>query len=143
MPYFIGLSLQRLQAVGILQDLRFIVASLFLAAFLGAYVHFLPLHKKLWTKTKYVMPAGPRGWPIVGSLIPWLRARKGGTMVPWVRMILPHPQFRSSKLTSQTANRTIQTRRNDNPLYGLQNLGPPQHPSSSQRDPLQASISHP
>ncbi|KAI1374034.1 cytochrome P450 2C31 [Hypoxylon crocopeplum] len=38
----------------------------------------------LFSDRRYVMPPGPQGHLIVGSLLPWLRARSNGTVVPWL-----------------------------------------------------------
>jgi hypothetical protein len=50
------------------------------------YTSNLPPHKKGFLRRKnYAMPPGPRGSPLLGSLLDWLHARNNGTMVPWVR----------------------------------------------------------
>jgi len=51
-----------------------------------SYLWILPPHvRKLHLGRRYVVPPGPSGRPVVGSLPAWLRARNGGKMVPWVR----------------------------------------------------------
>lgn len=50
-----------------------------------AFILLLPPHRKgLLRGRRYVMPPGPSGRPIVGNLLQWLKARNGGTMVPWL-----------------------------------------------------------
>lgn len=52
---------------------------------LGIILVLLPPHKQGFLRgKKFSMPPGPPAYPVVGTLLPWLRARNGGTMVPWV-----------------------------------------------------------
>lgn len=45
----------------------------------------LPPHKRgIFRGQIYKMPPGPPGKVVLGNLLPWLRARSGGALVPWV-----------------------------------------------------------
>ncbi|KAI0973638.1 cytochrome P450 [Xylaria arbuscula] len=37
------------------------------------------------TGGRFVLPPGPEGSPLLGSLLPWLKARSSGRLVPWLQ----------------------------------------------------------
>ncbi|KAI2626809.1 cytochrome P450 [Xylaria nigripes] len=44
----------------------------------------LPPHLRFGLGKKYVLPKGPEGSPLFGSLLSWLKARNSGRMAPWL-----------------------------------------------------------
>ncbi|KAI0404424.1 cytochrome P450 [Xylaria palmicola] len=58
---------------------------LLLVLVLVVRISLLPPHQRfrLFGK-KYVLPPGPKGSPLLGSLLPWLKARSSGALVPWL-----------------------------------------------------------
>ncbi|KAK3316401.1 cytochrome P450 [Apodospora peruviana] len=64
-----------------------ILVSSCLCLVVAAYIQFLPPHKRgniFFGRGRYNLPPGPADQPLVGSLLPWLRARNGGQWVPWL-----------------------------------------------------------
>ncbi|KAI0120265.1 cytochrome P450 2C31 [Hypoxylon sp. NC0597] len=54
-------------------------------SFLAAYVILLPPHKKgVLLGKRYLMPPGPQGRPVVGSLLQWLQVRSRGNLGTWL-----------------------------------------------------------
>ncbi|KAI0478021.1 cytochrome P450 [Xylaria cf. heliscus] len=46
----------------------------------------LPPHRRFRLASgKYVLPQGPKGSPLLGSLLPWLKARSNGLLIPWLQ----------------------------------------------------------
>ncbi|KAI3317896.1 cytochrome P450 [Xylariaceae sp. AK1471] len=48
------------------------------------------------------MPPGPRGLPLLGSLLPWLKARNRGRLIPWLQQQARYGEMTTLSMGSRT-----------------------------------------
>ncbi|CAJ2509532.1 Uu.00g145580.m01.CDS01 [Anthostomella pinea] len=80
-----------------------IVGSILCLLLVAAYVTILPPHSRgILRGRRYVMPPGPKGRPVVGSLPDWLQARREGNMVPWLVKQAQHGEMTTLSMGTKT-----------------------------------------
>ena len=75
-------------------DVLYALIFLFCTCAGAIFIVIVPPHNRrlLWGK-RYVMPPGPVGQPILGSLLEWLQVRRKQAMIPWVRNTIGFPML--------------------------------------------------